>query len=258
MKRMPAFFGACLVAVALARAAPYTADTLDTHATTYNKHAAEIESACRTRLAAIPDQYAKTLAELEATLIRNGDLEGVQAARKEKSRFEKDRDIPENTPSGTRPEIGDIQARFRKALTDALTDKHSRLAELTRLYLDRLDASQASLTVQNKIEEAIKVRAEIKKATFLLADALSYLDPPSVPEKPSTPTAPCRHCGGKGYLEEDCPMCKGKTICPGCNGSGKDLSRPTIRHALCRGSGKCPKCFGKGKLKTTCPVCATP
>jgi hypothetical protein len=233
------------------------ADTWQAAVAIYQKRTTELESECEPKVRSALDQYAKALGELETTL---ADKKEQAAVHREKTRVESEQRLSDSPPANLPPAAEELRTACRKALAAAQDEKCRRVTELTRLYIDHLTGIQKKLTTENKVEEAIKVRDEIKKATFLMADAQSKIEPPAAtPETPTTPAVSkiCSRCNGQKVLVEECPLCKGSGDCPSCGGTGRDPSRPTLRHTLCRGNGKCPKCMGNGKLKTPCPVCTS-
>ena len=131
------------------------------------------------------------------------------------------------------------------------------VVKLSEQYMKCLVTLQKKLVIENKLEEAKAVQRDLRRATFLLADARSKLQPPEVAAPETMET--CGRCKGKKEIMDSCPYCKGTSKCSGCEGTGKKLkmgsSSATVRHALCRGSGKCPRCFATGKIKVPCPTC---
>lgn len=230
------------------------AETWQSLSSIYERHATELQAACDAKIKAALDEYANALNEAEAALAEKKDAAGLAAVRRERARVASPKTLSDPSPPDLPPQIEASCSSCRKSLAAANDAKNRRLAELTRLYIDRLFAIQRTLTAENKIEEATRVRDEVKRATFLMADALSRIEP-AEPEKPEAPPKVCPRCNGTKTLVEECPLCKGTGECAGCSGTGRDPSRPAVRHTLCRGTGRCPKCGGTGKLKSPCPAC---
>ncbi|MDI6774645.1 MAG: hypothetical protein QME60_04520 [Verrucomicrobiota bacterium] len=230
------------------------ADSLRALSSIYEKRSADLQVACDTRTKAALDQYANALTELHTAMTEGSDSAGVAAILREKTRLASEKTLPETAPADIPPQVESARSACRKAIAAARDDKNRRLAELTRFYVDHLSALQKTLTSENKIEEATRVNDEVKRATSLMADALSKIEP-TEPDDTATPPKVCPRCNGQKALVEDCSLCNGTGKCPGCGGTGRDPARSSLRHALCGGTGKCKKCTGLGKLKSQCPLC---
>ncbi len=77
----------------------------------------------------------------------------------------------------------------------------------------------------------------------------------------------CEECRGEGFIMGVCPLCKGESKCPRCNGKGvlpmpKKLkgsrrANQGVKCPVCGGSGRvvCKRCGGKGVAPIRCPKC---
>jgi len=87
-----------------------------------------------------------------------GDLDGILAAKAEKSRFEEKVLPPSVEEHSTYPEVRELQARLTTAFS-TITQQHAeKTAALLTRYVDTLDGLVTQLTTQGNIEEAIAVR----------------------------------------------------------------------------------------------------
>jgi hypothetical protein len=120
-------------------------------------------------LAAWPAAYEKDLAELASKAQKAGDLEGVQAARQEMERFRKNQQLRTADLVNDRPELRTLQEKHMAAPDAAETEKNSRIVRLKEQYVEHLTALQKKLTMANRLDDAIVVNAEIKRASALPA-----------------------------------------------------------------------------------------
>jgi len=248
---------ACFVAVFLVSqgAAQATADPLVNLKASYEaaifrteKEYSDTKENCR-------KGYPAALNTREMLFKRAGNLDGVMAIRAEKERYTKEKTVPKDPPPGTDDQVKVLQASYHKALGNAELKHNKAILHWTRLYLDKLDTMEKSLTKAGKIDEALAIRREaervrkdpvVKAAEFAMADIKAATAAPAAPatQTPPTPTvaAPavsrCTACDGTGK----CDRCNGSGVSPHAL-KGSHLSAKCLR---CLGSGKCKACQGTG------------
>jgi len=154
----------------------------------YEKEAAKIESAHHAELNRAFSSYGKNLDATESSYKKAGDLNGSLAVRKEKARFQKEKNVPDEVPSYLPPLIQKAQHFYHRATMKARAEKAKAMAMLTNRYLRRLDAMKKELVSQDKLDEAIAVDAEMKRVEFIVADIESRA--PKVVPQPRPSSAP--------------------------------------------------------------------
>lgn len=216
-------------------------------------------------------QYAKALAALADKLQKDGDLEGLLAAKKEKERFDKAKQVPEETPADLPPAVAKLQTDYRKSVSQSETDRNTAILTLTGKYVARLDALKKQLTMQGQIDEALKLKAEGERAKTspVVASAefaLAELTTKPAPQPPSAATSdttsdmvPCDKCEGTGHTAPPCPKCSNTGKCSSCDGRGMVPSpmkgtKGNLRCIPCKGSGQCRVCSGQEK-QIACAAC---
>jgi len=139
----------------------------------YEKESAKIESAHHAEINRALSSYGKNLDATESRYKKAGDLNGSLAVRKEKARFQKEKNVPDEVPSDLPPLIQKAQHFYRRAAMKARAEKAKAMTMLTDRYLKRLDAMKKGLVSQEKLDEAIAVDAEMKRVEFVIADIQS-------------------------------------------------------------------------------------
>ena len=157
----------------------------------YEKESAKNEEAHQKEINRALTSYSKNL-DVTASSYRNaGDLYGMLAVRKEKSRFQKEKNVPEDVPSDLPPLIQKAQTFYHEAAVKARAEKAKTMTMLTDLYLKRLDAIKKGLVYQVKLDEAIVVDSEMKRVELVIADIQSRV-PKVVPQPRPSSELPTR------------------------------------------------------------------
>ena len=163
-----------------------TANDVPTLKKIYTEQRAKLKQSYIDALKAAPETYLQGLTALESTHQKDGNLDGVLLARKEKLRFTEEKSMP--SPLSKDPDIQALQTRFQNTKDEAATQTRERFVELSDKYLARLDQLKRSLTSQNKIQEAITAQDEITRVNAdpkLIAARKHMVTQPAT----STPTA---------------------------------------------------------------------
>ncbi len=196
------------------------------------------------------DSYALSLKHAEDTATKQGDLEGVVQIRKEKTRFQEDRAVDDEVAPGTHPLIKQSIGAYLRSLENADSARAQQVAGLAIKYIQRLESMKKSLTMDKRIDDALTVSAEIKraKADPVISQGLKL--------KPAGPGA-CPGCAGEKVIRNECPDCKGTGACSYCEGTGKrpGLGGEKVPCFGCTGGRKCKKCDGEGQTSQTCSRC---
>lgn len=214
------------------------------------------------------NDYIKSLAALADTLQKAGDLEGLVAAKQEKERFEKEKQVPPQSPAGLPPPVIKLQTDYRKNLAQAETEKYTGLISLTDKYVGQLNALKKQMTVDGQIDEALKMKAEadrvkssppVSAAQFALAELVAKKEAASAPVEGAVETVPCIRCNGTGRVAPDCLRCGGSGRCVSCKGKGQVPSMlkgmgGVVRCTPCKGTGKCRECSNADKM-VACTAC---
>ncbi len=168
-------------------------------AATYEQHveAAERDAGqSRTRLR---DAYGKALVDLEQTLRKEGDLEGLVALRTESTRFKESGRLPTTTSDGPHPRLRELCENVRGAIDRIELGKSRKVVSLTESYIAALDKLKTQLTTDGKFDEALGVRDEIANvradavytaAQFVLASAAVDQSQQEVADEPPPKPVP--------------------------------------------------------------------
>jgi hypothetical protein len=196
------------------------------------------------------DAYAISLNNAEDAATRQGDLEGVVQIRKEKVRFQEDRAVDDELAPGTHALIAKSVQGYLGSLENADRSRSQQIAGLAGKYMQHLESMKKQLTINKRIDDALVVSAEIKraKADPVISRGLKM--------KVAGPGA-CPSCGGAKVSMSACADCKGSGACGYCQGTGmrQGLGGKGIPCFGCTGAKKCKKCSGKGQISQTCSRC---
>ncbi len=122
-------------------------------------HAKKLVEQYKVDLGQLCSGYISALDALENRYKKSADLKSVVETQTEKARFSESRDVP--CPDSGNPEIKKLQSTFlpkRAALKKQLDE---RIIKLVQWYQARLKTMQDEHTKGGRIEEALKVNAEI-------------------------------------------------------------------------------------------------
>lgn len=121
----------------------------------------------------ILDQYGKDIDTITATFKKKGDLDNVLILQSERKRFDAERNVlaPKDAKDTFRP---------------AIEEYCQTMVKLLEQYVTVLDSRIKKETAADRIEEAMLVKTEKDKASFLLADMLPKLPVKAADEKTKT------------------------------------------------------------------------
>jgi hypothetical protein len=106
----------------------------------------------------LEELYARNLEALRKEATEAGELEHVLAIKAEIESFRKQ----ETPPVGDEyPKLKHLQGIYRQSRLERLTIANESLASATKAYVDSLTAIQIDLTKQERLEEAVEVKAVI-------------------------------------------------------------------------------------------------
>ena len=197
--------------------------------------------------------YSASLKQAEAAVTKRGDLDAVVLLRKEHARFTEDRAVDDEIKPNTHPAIKIAIAHYLRGIEAAEASRSRKLGALGKQYIAHLHNLKKKLTVDQNIDDALKVRQVIKDASSdpILKEAMSYKPPPT------TRGRNCTTCSGTGFSKQACKKCSASGICHYCKGRGKNagLSGSTIVCHACSGSGECGKCKGAKAASLKCTTC---
>ncbi|MDD5523187.1 MAG: hypothetical protein PHI84_20400 [Kiritimatiellae bacterium] len=160
---------------------------------TYETELQKIIDAELTVLGALQDGHVDSMKALQKKMQEAGNLEALLATGKEIERFKVEKKIGKADLSGNVPELFQLQNRYIKSIDRLPLDKAKKIMTLVQSYDKSMSSLQEVFTRKNDINvameirnerEAVKQRAEVTSASFLLADTESMKkDEPKQPEK---------------------------------------------------------------------------
>jgi len=162
---------------------------LDSLKQKYDTEVQRIRNEHETELERLLDAYGSSLDTATATLRRGGDPDPVLKAISEKTRFEKERTVPKKPTSGLSPRIQKVRNSYHDAVKKAGEEQDKSAAETTRKYIAALDRLMRHYTNEDELDLAMNVKAEKKRAEFILADMESGA-PKAFPRAPSSAPRP--------------------------------------------------------------------
>ncbi len=113
--------------------------------------------------------YSNLLAGMLAAYQKKGELDGFQVVRDELKRVVSEKDMPTSEQKSVL--AGKLGEPFVKGLGAMEQDRDKRTADLARMYIARLKGQMPALLAANRLDDAMKVKAEMEKAEFMLASA---------------------------------------------------------------------------------------
>lgn len=172
--------------------------SLATAEKSYKSSLARINKSYTTATRNTSTKYRKDVHGFQKKSKRAGDLEKTLAAQKEEKRFSNENSMPEEPPIDLPAELVLAQTNYSKAIDKAKLDKHKNIIALTKRFTTYLDTAKRRMVAADKIEQAIKINAVIKKiessptvtaAKFALADSTSEDEQPNT-QNPDTAKKP--------------------------------------------------------------------
>jgi hypothetical protein len=150
--------------------------TLEAFEARFNEELGKIRAENQGKVSGLRRNYMAALLRFESTARQNGDLEGVEATRKEIQRIESSENLePEN--DSTHPDILNMQGVIRETLQTYQLEEAREIETLLRNVATYVDSASSSLTQNNQIQDAIAWRnwGEALKDRPVLASALQRL-----------------------------------------------------------------------------------
>lgn len=151
----------------------------------------EFETACKNAAG----RYGARLATVRENLRKAGDLQGTLAAQGEIDRFANAGTVLLSTPETFPADLMRIHEAYRAAVSTAAIEQSRRLIALGQHYVSRLGELRKRLVQQSKLEDALVVDQEIKRASFVLAEQQAKLATAMVAQ-PSEDSVGARVAGG--------------------------------------------------------------
>lgn len=145
----------------LPTAARSAENTLSRYQASYAKHMATFKKDAEEQLEALPEKYVAALDQLERDMQKAGDLDGILLVRKERERYRKAKDVPDE-PNAILPEsLQKLQSQYAAAVKGIETEKAKSIHKLAGQYLSALEDLKRKLTTEGEVEQAMAVNFEI-------------------------------------------------------------------------------------------------
>jgi len=149
--------------IAFAAISIHASDVVTQARASYDKALKSIQDQYTHRISVWPAEYMKQVGVLEASLQKQGNLDGVLQVRNELKRFNETKTIPESALSEQSSELKTIQLRFNTLKEKFSTDKHQGVLDLAAKYETHLKAKQVEMTRANRMDDAIACRNEVTR-----------------------------------------------------------------------------------------------
>jgi hypothetical protein len=179
MKRIVLSVAACIALTALPARSAELADLK----AKYDAAKVQLEAAAEKQKAEKLTAYGTLLASIMTQLKQKGDLDGYLAAEKEKKRFDAEKTTPE------KPE-GEYAAKavevYKASIAKVDADQAARMMALQRAYIAQLEPLIKTLMQADKIDAAKKVKEELDRVKFELAE-MEVATTKAEPPKPTEP-----------------------------------------------------------------------
>ncbi len=157
MNRPILIFLLALAAVSGVRAEP---DKLTAYRARFESYLGDLVYDSPALRASWGNAYQKSLDVLADQLQQAGQLEALLEVRREINRFSHNRTIPEQALSPTCEELRETQEAFARKPVEAALKNSNSIIKLLDKYDATLSELESTLTVEGKISDALKVRAE--------------------------------------------------------------------------------------------------
>lgn len=158
--RMMLFLAALSVSFGLSHVAALAGEldqVRDKYTQMHTKFSMEYSAA----VASAGNRYGASLDALVKHSQSRGDLEALLSVMEEKKRFEAEKTIPRDTPSGTSLSLQKIRQNYFSAISGAEKRRDTTLPMLQSSYLKKLEEMKKQLTREGKLEAALAIKAEI-------------------------------------------------------------------------------------------------
>jgi hypothetical protein len=157
------FFGLLWLAMAASITPAVGAPNLDDCKTSYTKMLQEIETESLGNLMSYPDEYLNAVETMAQAFQQKGDLEGWQAVTAEKNRFAIARTVSERDLVKEPNALRKMQLHYRESVKRTKLIRAKKIVAMTTRYIQTLENMQKKLTVDGKIEEALRVKTELQR-----------------------------------------------------------------------------------------------
>ena len=149
-------------------------------------------AAHKAKLAESNKHYAAALEKLRQARQKKGDLEGLQAAIKEKERFAEIVSVAASDVVESPESLRKLQTAFRAAVGKIDWDHNQRLLALAKNYVSAVEKIKVKLTQAGKLDDAVAAAAELERVKRELYEptvaASKELSPPeSEPKRSPAP-----------------------------------------------------------------------
>ena len=128
----------------------------------YDKALVSIVTNCDAVVKGWPGDYMAALKRLQASMQKDGDLDGWGDVKAELDRFQEANSIAEVNLS-KRAELAALQARFKDVPVQAAYEKNKKIVTLSQKYMTRLESVQRDLTKKGEMASALDFNAELKR-----------------------------------------------------------------------------------------------
>jgi len=130
----------------------------------FDSYLARLDTALQEQRSRWDVGYARGLQMLEKKLQSEGKLDELIAVKEELTRFKESRAVLPETPGDAPDELRKLQDHFRQNRSTFELEHNRKVLKLAEQYDERLSGQQKKLTMAGKIEEALSIRAERRRA----------------------------------------------------------------------------------------------
>ncbi len=142
-----------------------------------------------TEIAALGENYTKSLQAAAEQAQKAGQLEPLLAMRRELERFANEGTEPPAIPGNTAPALVKWREAYNRQYAAIMSDHESAMANLTTRYLEHLDLMKQDLTKAGNVKEALAFMQEYERVKRETAPSAPTPDPVASAPRPETPPA---------------------------------------------------------------------
>ena len=142
---------------------PVAPETLAEVRSLYSSHATEARKKYEADIQRWPNEYTGELKKLEDAFTKEGNLNGVLAAQSEIKRFKEEKTIGADALVSEPEGLAEVQKKYRTMCEEAEDQRDKRMEQLSKIYVSWLKEIRKKLTRDKKIEEALKIDAELQR-----------------------------------------------------------------------------------------------
>jgi hypothetical protein len=156
----------------------------------------QIEDRREERLSALKTQYLATLDSLYQQAISKGDLDGVIAVKAEKDRILRDVQPTDAERAAMSEEMKKPRSTYDQGSARVVKEQGDQLRQLYDKYKKMLELQEKKLTLQDRVEDALAIRAEKERMLDDLPAAANDVPAtPAVADKPAPVPAAATNAG---------------------------------------------------------------